>query len=128
MPRMAPVTLARAGAITTLNRIGVISGTMISRGVLAERAKRRLVSVAKGAVIERAAGRRIVTGLGAVVVMAVIGISLSDQAARRSPVRRRYTSSSVGGRALMAPAAMSRSAMAAMAWRADRSCTGTVRV
>src|SRR5207245_520616 len=79
MPRMAPVTLARAGAMTTLNRIGVMSCTTISRGVWAESAKRRLVSVASGVVSERAAGRGSATRgrVGGAVVMAVIGLLLS---------------------------------------------------
>src|SRR5438067_1441080 len=55
MPWMAPVTLAKAGAITTLNRIGVRRGTTISRGVRADRAKRRRVRVANGPARERGA-------------------------------------------------------------------------
>src|SRR5581483_154145 len=74
MPWMAPVTFASAGAMTTLNRIGVISGTMISRGVWALRAKRRLVKVASGAAIGRARRRVRVTGAGGAVVMAVMGV------------------------------------------------------
>src|SRR5215472_16236186 len=83
---MLPVDLARAGAITSANRIGVSSGTRISRGVWALRANRRRDSVANAVAIDpegrRADGRRD-TELG-MVVTAVIGIS--NQAAE---IRRR---------------------------------------
>src|SRR5437763_4115727 len=74
MPWMAPVTLAKAGAITTLNRIGVRRGTTISRGVRADRAKRRRVRVANGPARERGARWRSGMVAGGTVVMAVIGL------------------------------------------------------
>jgi hypothetical protein len=40
-----PTTWFRAGAITSANRTGVMSGTMISRGVWALSANRRRASV-----------------------------------------------------------------------------------
>src|SRR5437016_1853529 len=59
--------------MTTLNRIGVIRGTTISRGVRALSASRRRASVANGVSNERL-GRGSATsiGVGGAVVMAVM--------------------------------------------------------
>src|SRR4051812_13124604 len=107
MPRMDPVTFARAGAMTTLNRIGVNNGTTISRGVRAESAKRLRVSVANGVVSERARGRRRATGVGGAVVMAVTGISFGWSGgepvagqAQIHVVERRRTGADAAGREL----------------------------
>src|SRR5437588_6186649 len=105
MPWMAPVTLARAGAITTLKRIGVRSGTTISRGVRADRAKRRRVRVANGPARERGARWRSGTVAGGRVVMAVIGLlverSGGETVARQPQVhvveRRPARAHAVGG-------------------------------
>src|SRR5438067_13861695 len=76
MPRTAPVTFASAGAMTTLKRMGVSSGTTTSRGVRALRAKRRPVNVLNGVSSEGfggCAGARV--AVGGVVVIAVMGFS-----------------------------------------------------
>src|SRR2546423_7029398 len=102
-----PTILASAGAMTTANRIGVSRGTSSSRGVLALRAKRRRESVTKAlSCFTRAGGGPTLVGVGTVVVMVVMIVhsllKLGPQAASRSPVSRRYTSSSVGWRVLIA--------------------------
>ena len=64
---------ASAGAITTLNKIGVMRGTTISRGVRALRAKRRRASVANGVKSERVGrGSAVPMAVGGAVVMAVM--------------------------------------------------------
>src|SRR6516225_2478941 len=102
MPRMLPVDLARAGAITSANRIGVSSGTRISLGVWALSAKRRRERVTNAVILGD--GRCLVTGRerdrGVVVTAVMVQLAFIEggQAARLSPVRWRYTSSRVGGR------------------------------
>src|SRR5947208_3115341 len=97
MPPVLGIDLANAGAITHANRIGVVSGITISRGLAVLNEKRRRASVLHA---ERrdvpAAGRSAVacaTGTAGVAT-AVIGDSLWSvgavtQAAMRSPVSLR---------------------------------------
>src|SRR5437879_3025241 len=134
MPRKAPMVLARAGAMTTAKSTGVSRGTRISRGVRALRARRRRDRVAN------AADRRALVNAGVaargggvrstVALVAVIWAPCrrGQAAARRSPVRRRYTSSRVGALAATALVARPRSAMAATAFWAVESWTGMTTV
>src|SRR5579864_2236085 len=100
MPPLVCIDLASAGAITSAKRIGVSSGTMISRGVCALRANRRRDRVAKALALppDLGADRGATSAaLNGVVVRVVIvrtpwgsGRGAGRvQAARLPPVRRR---------------------------------------
>jgi hypothetical protein len=89
MPLMLPVDLASAGAITSANRIGVSSGTRISRGVWALRANRRRDSVTKTPAVDTAGARR--RGLERVLGGLMVTADMFDSpfAGRDQPARLR---------------------------------------
>jgi len=75
MPPVVCIDLARAGAMTSANRIGVRSGTTISRGVCALSANRRLDSVANGESMEMR-GRFGCTADGRTLGMVVVTVDM----------------------------------------------------
>src|SRR5438045_9503286 len=87
MPFVLEIDFASAGAMTSANRIGVNSGTRISRGVCALSAKRRRDNVAKAPKADTAVDGlwlRERTTVGTVVVTAVIVLSPSFEVSRTS--------------------------------------------
>src|SRR5437763_15350845 len=129
-----PTVFASAGAMTTAKSTGVSRGTKSSLGVRAESENRRRDSVASGAnqLVEAVERPTRDLGAGGAVVTADMVVPPSGSggqaAARRLPVRLRYTSSSVGVLVAIPATDRPRSAMMAITLDADASCTGTVTV